>query len=507
LLGAVLGQDNLEVLEILNTVGQSSSLVYWEGSHYEFCHAKSRETIYKQISPPLKRGYHARIAEKMEARSEGAKDLPINDLAYHYAQAGNKEKAVEYALASGEDSLSRFSNAEAAKHFSQVLATVSEAAEYSGEKTAALEGLGDALKASNLFAEALKTFEDLSIIAESDAVKLRALRKAHFCSYWLGDRTRCHELAERAEKYAKYDRLEYARLRLYKGFVSGVESRNKEAVEDEEWALRVFEEESSLRDVAAALAEIVFSLRWGVLTKVGLAAALRSVSLYKDLGDLRGQVLAYHRLGGVLLRAGLFLFQEAKNAIDESLRIGEQVGEYNFMALSLWARGLTLERTGARAALAVSLKAKEYAEKTSAYYTQYLCYCSLVREYALLGEIEHAEEAAKKAEKLLDEAGKAGYNFAADEAARFGRSCMTYILEAKGQWKDLTDALKEFVEFRREERSGPLIEVARDIKRYARALERQGRIEEAQTQLEKARKIEEEVHDHNRGSTQHQESE
>ena len=494
LLGVVLGQDSLEVLEILNNVGQSSSLVYCEGSHYEFGHSKSRETIYEQISPPLKRGYHARIAEKIEARSEGTKDLPVNDLAYHYAQAGNKEKAVEYALAAGEDALSRFSNAEAAKHFSHVLATVSDAAEYSGEKTVALEGLGDALKASNRFAEALKTFEELSIIAESGAVKLRALRNAHFCSYWLGDRAHCHELATRAEKYAKYDRLEYARLRLYRGFVSGIEGRSKEAVEDEEWALRVFEEEYSLRDVAAALAEIVFSpRRWGVLTKVELSAALRSVSLYEDLGDLRGQVLAYHRLGGIFSRAGPIFFQEAKNAVDESLRIGEQVGEYNFMALSLWSRGLALERRGARAALAVSLKAMEYAKKTSAYYTQYLCCCSLVRQYALLGEIENAEEAAKKAEKLLDEAGKAGYNFAAAEAEVFGRSCMTYILEAKGQWKDLTDALMEFAEFSGEKGSIPLTAWALDIKRYAWALERQGRIEEARIQLRKASKIEEEA--------------
>ena len=82
------------MLETLNAVGQSSSLVCCEGSYYEFDHAKSREAIYEEISPPLKKGYHARIAEKMEAKSKDAKDLPVNDLAYHFAQAGNKEKAV-----------------------------------------------------------------------------------------------------------------------------------------------------------------------------------------------------------------------------------------------------------------------------------------------------------------------------------------------------------------------------------------------------------------------------
>ena len=105
------------MLETLNAVAQSSSLVCSEGSFYEFDHAKSREAIYEEISPPLKKGYHARIAEKMEAKSKDPKDLPVNDLAYHYAQAGNKEKAVEYSLAAGEDALARFSNAEAIRQY------------------------------------------------------------------------------------------------------------------------------------------------------------------------------------------------------------------------------------------------------------------------------------------------------------------------------------------------------------------------------------------------------
>ncbi|MCJ7559770.1 DUF2791 family P-loop domain-containing protein, partial [Candidatus Bathyarchaeota archaeon] len=62
LLGAVLGQDSLEVLETLNSVAQSSSLVVCEGDFYRFDHAKSREALYEEISPPVRKGYHGRIA-------------------------------------------------------------------------------------------------------------------------------------------------------------------------------------------------------------------------------------------------------------------------------------------------------------------------------------------------------------------------------------------------------------------------------------------------------------
>ena len=164
LLSAVLGQDSLEVLETLNVVAQSTSLVCVEGNSYRFDHAKSREALYEEIPLPLKRGYHARIAERMEKTSMEGK-LPIADLAYHYAQAGNSEKALKYALEAGRDAFEKFSNTQAINHFTYVLQAVGEDPERTQERTIALEGLGDAYAASNMFLDALKTFEKLSDIA------------------------------------------------------------------------------------------------------------------------------------------------------------------------------------------------------------------------------------------------------------------------------------------------------------------------------------------------------
>ena len=487
LLGNVLGQGSLEVLETLNAVAQSSSLVCCEGSYYEFDHAKSREAIYEQMSPPLKKGYHARVAEKMEDRGKGDRDIPVNDLAYHYAQAGNKEKAVEYALAAGEDALARFSNAEAAKHYSYVLGAISESSEHIGERTAALEGLGDALNASGLFDDAMKTFEQLSNAAESGEVKLRALRKAFVCSFWRGDRAHSHELEGKAEEYAESDRLEYARLRMYRGFMASREGKIKEAVEDLEGALRVFEEEYSLRDVANALAEIVFIYLWAVPIEDRLAAALRSVALYQELEDLRGQMLAHGRLGGVFgLGAGLF--QEGEDSHDEGLRIGEKIGDYNNAALSLFTKGLRLESKGdLRAAVASSLKAVEYAEKTNAYVTQNLCYGNLVREYAMLGEIKHAEESAKKIDKLFDEEVSIRNN---NEAVQHAWINKAYLFSAKGQWKEANELFEKFFKYLYENKpDGAMSFRGGWMRGYAWALAKQGRIEEAKMQLEEARRI------------------
>ncbi len=142
LLSTVLQLDSLEVLETLNAIANSTSLVSAEENFYRFDHATSRQTLYEGLSPPLKRGYHSRIAENLERTRSSA--LPLSDLAYHFSQAGNKEKSVKYALAAGKDDLARWSNTQAIAHFQYALQNVQEG--HADEKRAAMEGPGRCLR-------------------------------------------------------------------------------------------------------------------------------------------------------------------------------------------------------------------------------------------------------------------------------------------------------------------------------------------------------------------------
>jgi KaiC/GvpD/RAD55 family RecA-like ATPase/tetratricopeptide (TPR) repeat protein len=487
LLGAVLGQDSLEVLEALNAVGQSSSLVFCEGNYYEFDHAKSREAIYEEISPPLKRGYHARIAEKMEAKSRDAKDLPVNDLAYHFAQAGNRGKAVKYSLDAGEDALKRFSNADAMKHYAYVLKAISEAPEYDSEREKALEGLGDSLTANCLYVEATKTFEQLSNVAESGVVKLRALRKAAACSIERADIARSLELASKAEEYAQSDRLEYARLRLCRG-AAGQFAGAKEAFADVEGALRVFEEDYSLPDVASALALIFFFYNEEDRLEDSLVAILRSVNMYEELEDLRGQLIARARLGVAF--GGCGFPQEMADSDEKVFKIGEKIGAYDLIAIRLIGEGMMAARMGdLNGAVALILKAVEYAEKTEEYGFTVSGYAWLVRYYAMLGEIKHAEEFAEKAEKLSDE-GKIEKLSDEEASARVsddGEISKAVLFSAKGQFKEANEIFEKKMKLQSRSMWGSDFGASwKDG--YAWSLAKQGRTEEAKMLFEESRK-------------------
>jgi tetratricopeptide (TPR) repeat protein len=106
-------------------------------------------------------------------------------LAYQFAQAGNKEKAIKYALAAGQDALAKWSNNEAVKHFTFVVQALEEKPS-SKVKLVALEGLGDAYFAVNNFQQAI-TFLERVADEQDDSGKIRALRKALSASFYQGD--------------------------------------------------------------------------------------------------------------------------------------------------------------------------------------------------------------------------------------------------------------------------------------------------------------------------------
>ena len=383
LLSKLLGFDRLKVLENLDVIADSTSLVCAEGNFYRFDHERSRKTLYDEISLPLKRGYHDRIAEILE--SAKSKKLPFSDLAYHYAKAGNKEKAIEFSLEAGKDALEKYSSSEAISHFNYVLQTLGEDPQYVKQRDVALEGLGDAFYASNKFKEAIKTFKTLAN-TDNGTVKLRALIKAMFAAFFQGDFPLISELIRRVEEYGDLSRLDRGHILLYKIFDFSPD-KGLGALEE---ALRIFEEEYALSDAAYLL----FLASDKSKMEKRLAMCLRSIAIYEDLGDYRSQVEAYNQTGG-----GHFshyaLFPEALGLLEKIFEIEHKtkMGNYVIMASSYNYSAQIVGLMGDFSeAVENGLKALEYLDKAGS--TLYLVsvYSNLVVNYVRLGDMSHANE-------------------------------------------------------------------------------------------------------------------
>jgi tetratricopeptide (TPR) repeat protein len=391
LIAGVLSKDRLEILEVLNGVLKSTSLLGVEEDFYLFDHSKFREILYEEISSPLKRGYHEAVAEQIENINKSSEELPFSDLAYHYIQAGNKEKSVKYSLAAGQEALARYSNIEAIKHFNYVLETLTEIDEFTVERNVALEGLGDGYYANCMFPDALKTFEELAK-SETVAVKLRAYRKAMDAAWFMDNPFIMLQLVDKAEKYAASDQLERARVLRNKGRTYSQLDKHTEALRAHEESLRISKEEYSLQDLAHALAKTGSQrIICGHNIKKGFGELQRSIPLFHELGDIRNELI------GRVYRYKFFkpfgLLQEIGDEFNKILNIGEKIGDFHSLSEIVMIMGEQIENSGKfKDAITLTLKALEYSRKTNIESLAPRIFAQLSRQYVRVDNMKKAKQ-------------------------------------------------------------------------------------------------------------------
>jgi KaiC/GvpD/RAD55 family RecA-like ATPase/tetratricopeptide (TPR) repeat protein len=477
LLSAVLNQDSLEVLEYLDDIMHVTSVLLVDNESYRFDHARSREIIYDDISLPLKRGYHARVAQKLEI--ENADRPPLSDLAYHYARAGDKEKCLKYSLAAAKDELAHFSNQQAIEHFKYVL---ENDAENSAEKTIAAEGLGDAYYANSMYDEAMKTFDGLAK-SEDGRLRLRAIRKAMDALFLKGNQPALLlEYAKKAEALADCDRLEMARVINNRSRAYGWAGEGDATLDlkDSETALRIFEEENSISDMGDALWRCgVVSTMYDELRPEGLAQLIRSISIFRETGDVRKEIEATIYAGtGFRLSC---LFNEAQSYYRRVLDIAKNLGVFTALAQACMAIGLDFEqqKRDYQQAIAYEMKALEYSNRTDVAYIKATITARLVRQYAIQGDIENSTRFMNQLQTFsMEETGNKMSVNSQIQSAKFA-----YAL-AKGEKLPIDKVFKGYIEASQKTMEFghfPSLEVeARTY--YSRCLDWTGRVEEANAQ-------------------------
>jgi hypothetical protein len=384
LIGLVMSIDSLSVLEALNRILHTTALVKVENASYMFDHAMSRETIYGELSLPLKQGYHEKIANLLEI-----KNVAPSILAYHYSLAGNNSKTVYYKFEAGKDALARYSNAEAINNFRWLLESASINSE---QKIVAIEGLGDAYFASNLFNEALKVYTTLAD-ESSGSIRQRALIRAIFSAFFQGNFPIIEQLVNRAESYPDITSIEKARILHQKGVVHNtLKLQSFEAWKLCEKSLKIFEEEYSIADMAWLLFVVAdYAAAFGQ-TEEPLAYVLRSIEYYDELGDLRSKMEAYNEAGIVFQNCGLYA--ESKGLLEKVLEIekSSKMGNYIMLAKAYTFLSQLTELAGnIDEALEFSKKALMYSDRAKSKLVFVRASSNLVRQCAKTGKLEEAQ--------------------------------------------------------------------------------------------------------------------
>jgi tetratricopeptide (TPR) repeat protein len=119
-----------------------------------------RDVAYEEVSPFRRKKLHSVVGCALEKVYAKKIDEHFGELALHFLESGDKEKALDYFLKAGEKAAKIYANAEATSYFQSVLSLLEEKEDEFREKGRVLEGLGDIKKLVGDYDTCLKYWND-----------------------------------------------------------------------------------------------------------------------------------------------------------------------------------------------------------------------------------------------------------------------------------------------------------------------------------------------------------
>ena len=137
----------------------ASELMFCRGTPpeaiYTFKHALVRDAAYESLLKSTRREFHHAIAEALAERFQDLSETQPEILAYHYTEAGNIERAIDYWRLAGKRATEHLANLEAAAHCAKgldLIEKVTETPERTRQELALYLTLGTSLLSTKGYA-------------------------------------------------------------------------------------------------------------------------------------------------------------------------------------------------------------------------------------------------------------------------------------------------------------------------------------------------------------------
>jgi class 3 adenylate cyclase/tetratricopeptide (TPR) repeat protein len=398
--------------------GVAAGLIREEGrDRYAFSHALTQQALYAEMPSRRRRRLHLAAGEAIEALTEHKRKERTGELAWHFLEGDDPERALRYTLMAGAEAAKVFAWSEAQKHYRTALELAGELDDR--QKTAeASYKLGDALLTMGDLDEALPHLDRAGDnYAALDDVLGEGLA-AQRATYALAQKNlRGRVAANRARAQRLYDAI--ARL------------------------------EPSREVVEFYSSEIDFLWGHGQLAHA-LEMSARGLEVARALGEhdlhMRMELKRSEMLG---------ISGHIVEAADTSLRLlseAEAVGDLQTVYEAVAGAAEWLMLAGRlQESLSYRLRDLELSMSLGLVFQAYFAHCNLAQVYLYLGDWEHARSQAQQGLALGEEHGM-GF------VARAARLNLGYQALMEGDWIEARRLLQHAAD----DTSGPL-----QVGRYA----------------------------------------
>jgi tetratricopeptide (TPR) repeat protein len=456
--------SHLEARQLVLRLGESQVLEDWEWS---FRYVLAQEVAYDSVTKAVRRRVHARVAEWLEANVVGQTESSIPLIAYHYAQADVRDKAVIYLRQAGEQAAGHFANDDAVDYLSralELLDKVDQAPEWIREQRYALllgreavyallgqreEQAADIVALTRLAGEAeddgwraevaLRQASYYEATSEFAIARKAARQAAGWAEGACEPRQRVKALIAEARALWRQGKLEEARQQLEDGLALARQHGDRageatslhhmgtvfyflgdhQAARDRlERALSIRRELGDRPGAAISLSNLVgIYYALGDLTGAK-ASSEQALAIHRTIGDRRGEAHALTNLASIELNLGNV--RAARRGSEQARMLYRAIGDRGGEALSASNLGLILHAMGdgeaarrsCQEALAIR---REVGDRRGEGHT--LTYLAMTLEG--LGELEDASGAYEQALRLRRDIGQEGY--AIDDVAGLAR--------------------------------------------------------------------------------------
>ncbi|MCP4544308.1 MAG: tetratricopeptide repeat protein [Chloroflexi bacterium] len=308
-LQAMSGLSEAEVLKYLD-VALERQLV-WEAPGRElfhFCHPEIQDVLYVDLGGRQRRLLHRQAGEAIELRAERESERVVEELARHFSEAGEIERAVTCSIQAARWAKVVYANGAALLWYTQALEMLDqldteEASQFQALRLSAHKSLSEVLTQIGRYDDALEHY-------------------ASILFRWLGKGARYVAQVEQT--------IEIVRIYLFGAELYYRQGKYDEAVSWCQQSLDIVSqietrESQQIRGGACNLLGDI-CIRSGVLS-YAVQFCNESVLVYQGINDVAGQANAYNNLGLAYYYLGDW--SQARDAYHKSLAMREKIDDFS----------------------------------------------------------------------------------------------------------------------------------------------------------------------------------
>ena len=473
-LSSALGIDELSCVQRLTRLNRETWLVVEDKKGYRFDHAKVREAVYRGLTGSLAKELHRRVASVLS----GIEDSSLAaEIAYHYQQSGNVDKAIEFGMMAGDQAKSISSFVEAVSSYTLVL----EAARADGERTEicakAHGGRAESLHEQGLHQKAIEDCKKALSLSKEPSTRLNALRVLAGSYLGMGHFSDALEVVRQADREPGEETLERLYLKDIEQTIIARRSGYSSTTETVREISRAYLKLGRRKDYAYSILAVAEHEMMTELPPDFFQVVKEASGIFEETGELAGQkfvhemVAEYHFIkGDVALSADNY---------SKGANLCKKLGLYGNMLWVTWYWAMLYENAGLYDdAIRVALEGLEAAAIAEAPYPESGIYATLARSYLRINRVDDAKKALVRMNELYEAHSKdasAGLQGLVERARAFN-------LAFEGRWEDSDRAYKTSIDLLK--LFGMWIHEAEARREYGESLLGQKRLEEAKTQLE-----------------------